>query len=279
MRPAHGGRVGIRQGTRRGARLGCRPCDAPGTTFPFAHPLLATDPPETTTPLPGPACGAPVLSALGLGAQRGERPLFRGLSFGLQPGQVLWLRGRNGRGKTTLLRILAGLAPPARGQALLDGQAVNRLPEAQRPRLLYLAHANGLKDDLRVGEALHFLARLQGGDPAPAALAAALARVGMATRATAPVRTLSQGQRRRAALARLALNLALRAAPAVWLLDEPFDALDDEGMQMLNRLLTEHASVGGSALLTSHQAVTLSAPAVQSLDLDPFAFRPAAAAV
>ncbi len=214
-----------------------------------------------------------MLCARGLGAQRGERPLFRGLSLDLQPGQVLWLRGRNGRGKTTLLRVLAGLSAPARGQALLDGQAVQRLPSALRARLLYLAHANGLKDDLTVTEALRFLAQLQGTHPDGPALAAALAQVGMATRATALVRTLSQGQRRRAALARLAL--AAQQAPAVWLLDEPFDALDDEGVQMLNRLLSQHARAGGSALLTSHQAVTLTEPTVLPLDLDPLAFQPA----
>lgn len=231
-----------------------------------------------------PAAAAPVLSVQDLGAQRGERPLFRRLSLQLLPGQVVWLRGRNGRGKTTLLRILAGLAPPARGQALLDGQPVHRLPLALRTRLLYLAHANGLKDDLTVTEALRFLAQLQGAQPDAAALAAALQQVGMEARATALVRTLSQGQRRRAALARLALALALGPghssdnrpdhAPGVWLLDEPFDALDDDGVQMLNELLTRHARAGGSALLTSHQAVTLAEPAVQTLDLDPCAFQP-----
>ncbi len=215
-----------------------------------------------------------MLSAEGLGAQRGERPLFRGLTLRLQAGEVVWLRGRNGRGKTTLLRILAGLSPPARGQALLDGQPVHRLVAELRTRLLYLAHANGLKDDLTVSEALQFLARLQGARPTAAELAAALEQVGMGARATAQVRTLSQGQRRRVALARLALDQQLQRMPAVWLLDEPFDALDDEGVQMLNQLLTLHARAGGSALLTSHQAVTLAEPAVQPLDLDPYAFQP-----
>jgi heme exporter protein A len=225
-----------------------------------------------------PKAGAPVLSVQGLGAQRGERPLFRGLALTLLPGQLMWLRGRNGRGKTTLLRVLAGLAPPARGQALLDGQAVNRLPAALRTRLLYLAHANGLKDDLTVTESLRFLSQLQGAHPTPGQLDTALVQVGMGARATALVRTLSQGQRRRAALGRLALDVTFSPAPAVWLLDEPFDALDDDGVQMLNDLLTRHAHRGGSALLTSHQAVTVTQPVVQTLDLDPHAFQPAVAA-
>ncbi len=212
-----------------------------------------------------------------MGAQRGERPLFKGLHLQLQPGQLMWLRGRNGRGKTSLLRILAGLASPARGQALLDDTPVQRLPPELRTRLLYLAHANALKDDLTVTEALHFLARLQGQRPTSAALAAALARVGMSGRATALVRTLSQGQRRRAALARLALQMQ-QPTCAAWLLDEPFDALDDEGVQMLNTLLTQHAQAGGSALLTSHQALRLDGHTVLQLDLDPYAFQPVRAA-
>lgn len=247
------------------------------------HPTLSVAPLFPTVsasdlPPPAPAnqrTGAPVLKAVALGAQRGERPLFRGLGLSLGPGQVVWLRGRNGRGKTTLLRILAGLAPAARGLALLEDQPVNRLPEALRTRLLYLAHANGLKDDLTATEALHFLARLQGARPTAAELGAALARVGMGAQAKAQVRTLSQGQRRRVALARLALCLGEHRAASVWLLDEPFDALDDEGVQMLNALLAQHAGAGGSALLTSHQAVTLAEPTVQVLDLDPFAFQPA----
>jgi heme exporter protein A len=221
------------------------------------------------------ATAAPTLSAAALGGQRGERPLFRGLDLELQPGMLVWLRGRNGRGKTSLLRILAGLARPARGQALLDGHDVHRLPAEQRQRLLYIAHANALKDDLSVAEALLFLARLQGRSPAAAELAAALAQIGLTNQRDQPVRTLSQGQRRRAALARLALP----QPPSVWLLDEPYDALDDEGVRVLNRLLAGHARAGGSALLTSHQALSLDDAAVQTLDLDRYAVEPLRAPV
>lgn len=207
---------------------------------------------------------APVLSAVALGAQRGERPLFRGLELSLRPGQLVWLRGRNGRGKTSLLRLLAGLSTPAHGEIRLDGRPLRGLPAAFRTRMLYLAHANAIKEDLTVAESLQFLGRLQGHAPTAEEVVAALGRLGIAGWRDAAVRTLSQGQRRRVALSRLALP----QAPSVWLLDEPFDALDDEGVHALQALLTQQAGRGGSALMTSHQAPGLGPPALEILDLD-----------
>lgn len=209
---------------------------------------------------------APTLSADSLGGQRGERLLFRGLTLSLQPGHLVWLRGRNGRGKTSLLRLLAGLATPAQGRVLIDGEPLRQAP-GWRSRLLYIAHANALKDDLTVAESLRFLGRLQGRLPTADQIGAALARLGVASRRDAPVRTLSQGQRRRAALARLALPQPV----SVWLLDEPFDALDDEGVQALHGLIAEQTLRGGSVLLTSHQPTGLRDPQPQILDLDEFA--------
>lgn len=223
--------------------------------------------PHPVSPAPAGDARAPVLAAERLGIQRGERPLFAGLQFELQPGQVVWLRGRNGRGKTSLLRLLAGLSTPAQGSVSCDGQALARLSAQWRRRLLYIAHANALKDDLTVAEALRFLGTLQGRPPSAAEIESALARLGVAGLRQRPVRTLSQGQRRRAALARLALP----HPASVWLLDEPFDALDDEGVQALHGLLAAHARGGGSVLLTSHQAVALRDPVPQTLDLDAFA--------
>jgi len=205
---------------------------------------------------------APVLSAHGLAAERGGRLLFKGLHFTLAPGQVTWLRGRNGRGKTTLLRLLAGLATPAEGEVRL-GNA--RWDAAARGRVLYLGHQNALAADLRVGEALAFLAALHGRPAGEEVVAAALARLGVARRRNAFVRTLSQGQRRRSALARLALP----EPPPVWLLDEPFDALDTEGAEALHAIVAEHAARGGSALVTSHIVPPL--PGCATLDLDEFA--------
>ena len=207
---------------------------------------------------------APLLEAVDLGGERGGRPLFRALRFALRPGQVVWLRGRNGRGKTSLLRLMAGLATPAAGAVHCDGLPLPRAGAAWRERLLFIGHANALKEDLTVAESLRFLAQIQGRTCSAAALADALARLGIATLAARPVRTLSQGQRRRVALARLALP----QPPSVWLLDEPFDALDDDGARLLNALLAEHAAAGGSTLLTSHQLLTLDNPAPIPLELD-----------
>lgn len=195
---------------------------------------------------------------------RGERPLFRGLDLELRPGQMLWIRGRNGRGKTTLLRLLAGLGAPVRGEIRLADQPVRHLAGPLRRRLLYVAHANALKEDLTAIECLRFMARLHGMPAADTALHAALQRLGVGTLAGSPVRRMSQGQRRRVALARLALV----PEPSVWLLDEPFDALDTEGIASLQGILHAQVARGGSVLLTSHQAPGLDETVLGVLDLD-----------
>lgn len=197
----------------------------------------------------------PSLAAIDLACRRGDRILFKGLQFEVKPGQVVWLRGANGRGKTSLLRLLAGLSTPEAGQVSWAGTPTQRV---------YVAHANALKEDLTVLESLRFLARLHGRADSDAALGEALSLFGMASRRDALVRTLSQGQHRRVALARLALDVA----PSLWILDEPFDALDTEGIHTLNTLLTQHAARGGSVVLTSHQALTLSEPVPLIVQLD-----------
>jgi heme exporter protein A len=205
-----------------------------------------------------------VLAAVNLTGERGGRTLFSRLHFSLHPGQVVWLRGRNGRGKTSLLRLMAGLATPAAGAVHCAGVPLPRAGAAWRERLLFIAHANALKEDLTVGESLRFLCQIQGRDCSAAERAQALARLGVGALEARPVRTLSQGQRRRVALSRLALS----QPPSVWLLDEPFDSLDDDGVQRLNGLLSAHAAAGGSTLLTSHQSVRLADPVPTELDLD-----------
>lgn len=197
----------------------------------------------------------PALSVTQLACRRGDRILFKGLDLDVHAGQVVWLRGANGRGKTSLLRLLAGLSTPEAGQVQWGSS----------PRqLVYIAHANALKEDLTVLESLRFLARLHGREEGDAQLVNALQGFGMASRRDAPVRTLSQGQRRRVALSRLAID----TQPSVWILDEPFDSLDTEGIATLNALITRHAQRGGSVVLTSHQALTLSEPQPLVVQLD-----------
>ncbi len=227
-------------------------------------PFSVHDPAASDSPAAPAASAAPVLGASVLSGQRGERALFQGLDLQLQPGQVVWLRGRNGRGKTTLLRIMAGLSSPAQGAVLYDGVELPRLGADWRSRLIYIAHASALKEDLTVAECLHFSAALQGRRHSDADIVAALSRWSIGGLRRAPVRTLSQGQRRRTALARLALP----HPTSVWLLDEPFDALDDEGVATLCQLLGEQSRRGGTVLLTSHQAVPLRDPVPLTLDLD-----------
>jgi heme exporter protein A len=205
-----------------------------------------------------------LLHTQSLAAQRGELLLFRGLNLSLNAGEVVWLRGRNGKGKTSLLRILAGLSTPAEGSVSVSSE------------MIYIGHANALKDDLSASEALDFLVRVHGQAPSPASILAALTRMGVASHAQAMVRTLSQGQRRRVALARLAMSEPFESsegsnpsgAARIWLLDEPFDALDDAGVNTLNGLLSEHVQRGGVALLTSHQALTLRDPQPRVVNLD-----------
>lgn len=198
-----------------------------------------------------------MLNARGLACRRGRRTLFRGLDMQLRPGSITWLRGTNGSGKTSLMRILAGLSAASEGEL--------KWRDGAGRQLIYIGHSNALKDDLTLGEALAFLARLQGLDDADSLARQALGRLGLASRREQPVRTLSQGQRRRGALARLALD---DETPRTWILDEPYDALDRDSMTMLSRLIEAHAARGGTVLLTSHQAVDLAG--ASEFDLEPW---------
>jgi heme exporter protein A len=213
--------------------------------------------------------GAGVLSARALACRRGRRLLFRGLDLRLEPGSVTWLRGTNGSGKTSLLRLLAGLSQPAEGEVRWQDQPLRRAGADAHRRIVYIGHANALKDDLTLAESLAALATLAGLDDAPRRARRALDRLGLASRAGAMVRTLSQGQRRRGALARLALD----DAPRTWLLDEPLDALDAQSQQQFAALVDEHRARGGATLLTSHQSIGLAD--ARTLDLE--AWRVAAA--
>lgn len=187
------------------------------------------------------------LRAQDLSVRRGREVLFQALSFELRAGQLVWLRGANGSGKTSLLRVLAGLARPDGGQLSWGAQALAQSDD-YKARLVYMGHANALKDDLTALEALRFLTTVHGRSCSTERLEAALRRMGVFHRRKLPVRMLSQGQRRRVALARLVLE----DQPGCWVLDEPFDALDDAGLALVQELFRANLQRGGLVLFTSH---------------------------
>lgn len=204
-----------------------------------------------------------MLRVAALACVRGEQPLFADLSFHVEGGDLLWIEGENGSGKTSLLRILAGLSPAESGEVSWRGSPARELGEDFTRELLFLGHANGLKDDLTVTENLRYAARLGGIPAGDDAIRAAVTAVGLAHRAHLAVRHLSQGQRRRAALARLWLD----GARALWILDEPFAALDAASIERLAQRIGAHLEHGGAAVLTSHQEVAVAARRVQHLRL------------
>lgn len=195
-----------------------------------------------------PAGNTPRLRLTGLVCERGGRPLFDPLSLDVPAGTLCWIRGVNGAGKTTLLRTLAGLLMAGAGRMAWHDGAGRAARRLRAPDLHYIGHLNALNGDLSVREALAFLARLHGVAADPASLRAALSQLGLDGLERRLVRTLSQGQRRRTALARLVLTLG---AP-MWLLDEPYDSLDSEASGALDALLVQHAQRGGSAVFASH---------------------------
>lgn len=203
-----------------------------------------------------------MLEVLDLKCVRGERPLFEGVGFRLGSGQLLYLRGANGAGKTSLLRILCGLSPAEAGQILWQGLPIQALGEAYRRELFYLGHHNALQEALTVNDNLAFYATLGGAVPSAADTAQALSRLGLRGCQHRLVRHLSQGQKRRVALSRLMLSRA-----RLWVLDEPFVALDQAGIDLLATLVADHLAQGGLAVMTSHQPVEIGTQAPQVLEL------------
>jgi len=191
-----------------------------------------------------------MLSANQLACSRGERRLFSDLAFGVEAGTWLHVTGANGCGKTTLLRTLVGLAAPDAGQIRWGGVLVRDCAEVFRRALVFLGHPVALKDELTPLENLRLAAAIDGLVATDAQALAALDRLGMRSRADLPARVLSAGQKRRVLLARL----LLREAP-LWVLDEPFTALDASGVALVGTLIDGHLAGGGMAVVTSHQSV------------------------
>ena len=189
----------------------------------------------------------PLLDVADLACRRGGRPVFARLSFALGAGELLALTGRNGSGKTTLLRALALLVRTEVGTILWQGADVQDDPETWRGRLAWLGHLDGLKGDLTVRENLLSAERLRGEATADDRLDLALVAYDLNGLAHRPVRTLSAGQRRRTALARVMLTQA-----ALWLLDEPLNALDAPAQQAFRTVLQQHLAHGGLAIAATH---------------------------
>ena len=193
-----------------------------------------------------------MLSVSNLSCSKGDKRLFSGVSFTLQPGQWLHLEGDNGVGKTSLLRLACGLSALEDGEITWNHQPVVQNPEAFRADLAYLGHQLALKEDLTPMENLRADAAVAGRPLKPEDALKALAQLGLRGREHLPVRVLSQGQKRRTALARLLVSSA-----KLWILDEPFVALDTAAHHALTQVINRHLDQQGMVLFTSHQVVSL----------------------
>lgn len=203
------------------------------------------------------------LQAVQLSFARGGRTLFTDVSFALTGGEALWVSGPNGSGKTSLLRLVCGLSEPQAGEVRWQGQGIGQLREDFRRHLVYQGHAPGVKDDLLAWENVRFNAQLAGQACTRQQAFEALERVGVLTVAQLPTRVLSQGQRKRVALARLFIP----PVPSLIVLDEPFTALDHDAVEALAAALGQHLQAGGLVVYTTHQDLALNASTLHRLDL------------
>jgi heme exporter protein A len=202
-----------------------------------------------------------LLEAREINAWRGDRHILRDVSFGVRPGEFLKITGPNGVGKTTLLRVVCGLLPAESGTVVWRGKELHHASEEFHTDMAYLGHLNSLKADLTARENLQFLAGLRQALE-PSDIDAALDRVGILSRGDLPARSLSAGQKRRLALARLLLSGAV-----LWILDEPVTNLDTAGYGLVEQLVREHVQAGGLALAAAHQRLLDEASFLRRLEL------------
>ncbi|MEZ5657713.1 MAG: cytochrome c biogenesis heme-transporting ATPase CcmA [Burkholderiaceae bacterium] len=203
-----------------------------------------------------------------LAARAGDRPLFGGVSIDVPPGHWVDLTGHNGVGKTTLLRLLAGLGRPDAGELRLAGEPIDARSETWRAGLLYVGHAPALKAVLDARENLRSWLILDSGRAvSDAVIDQRLAQAGLARRAHVLAERLSAGQRKRVQMARMAANPA-----TLWLLDEPANALDHDGQTLLVALIDAHLADGGTAVVASHHRLPIAAPSI-ALDMNQHAIR------
>lgn len=204
----------------------------------------------------------PSLTFSKLGCTKGGRQLFKNVDCRLEAGRWLYVAGANGVGKTSLLRMVCGLASIEAGDILWNGTPIHAQRETYRQDLCYLGHLNALQESMTVDENLAFTTALGGFAPDKAEAQAVLTRFGLRGRGRQLVRHLSQGQKRRVALTRLALSPA-----RLWVLDEPYVAMDEAGIGLLADLIATHLAEGGLAVLTSHQRVPIGNVPAQMLEL------------
>lgn len=203
-----------------------------------------------------------MLEATDLGCVRGDRRLFSDINFVLGPGSMLQIRGPNGSGKTSLLRLLCGLLAPAEGEIRWQGSSIRSLGEDYFTALSYIGHRNGLKEELSPIENLQVTTGLAGTQLSDGEARSILSKVGLSGREHLPARLLSEGQRRRTALARL-----LACETPLWVLDEVLTSLDSAAVRFVTSLIQDHLNNGGIAVVATHHEFELAPNSYQRLDL------------
>ncbi|MBA3356972.1 MAG: cytochrome c biogenesis heme-transporting ATPase CcmA [Pyrinomonadaceae bacterium] len=203
-----------------------------------------------------------MLEVTDLGCVRGDRRLFSDVNFTLSSGSYLQVQGPNGSGKTSLLRLICGLLTPSEGDVRWQGANIHSLGEDYFTSLSYIGHRNGLKEELSPDENLRFTSGLAGIAVSRAEAKRTLAIMGLAGREHLPARLLSEGQRRRTALARL-----MTCETSLWVLDEVLTSLDSSAVRFVTSLLEEHLNKGGIAVVATHHELDLSANSYQQLNL------------
>jgi heme exporter protein A len=197
-----------------------------------------------------------------LGCVRGDRRLFSGLDLSLSPGTFLQVTGPNGSGKTSLLRIFCGLLAPAEGEIKWQGENISSLGEDYFTAVTYMGHRHGVKDELSAIENLRISNALNGIVVSHERATNVLERMGLGGRELLPARLLSEGQRRRVALARL-----LTCNTKLWLLDEVLTSLDKGAVALIRSLIEEHLAGGGIAIVATHQDLALTTGLSKRLEL------------
>ncbi len=203
-----------------------------------------------------------MLEVSNLACTRGDHRLFAGLSFSLSAGELMQVQGENGSGKTSLLRTLCGFMMPEAGEIRWRGADIRKLGEEYSAQVVYLGHLNAIKDELSALENLRVNAGLAGQALGEGEAIAALRRMGLRGKELLPANVLSQGQRRRVALARLLVSNV-----PLWILDEPLTALDVGAVGVMQNLIAEHLSKGGMAIFTTHQPLAVAGVETRRLSL------------